>query len=191
MQDIHDGVGSRINLLLWGLRTHPPEPNAMESELQRCIDELRFAINPQKAGHETLHQALQGLVDRLQSRAGAQGIQLDYERLGPAMPVPSELGLHLYKVAQECLSNALRHSQANKVTVRLTQTDDSLELRVQDNGKGIAGWDSHVQQQAAASATAMGLRSLHSRTQSRGGDLVILSGPEGTCIDVRFRRSSS
>lgn len=188
VQDIHDGVGSRINLLLWGLRTQMPERQTIESELQRCIDELRFAINPKTAGHETLHQALQSLTQRLQSQARAQGIRLLYERIGDPAPVPSDLGLHLYKVAQECLSNALRHSQANEVKLQLSLSDTGLTLRVQDNGQGIPGWNNHTQQQDATrvSTTALGVRSLHSRAQSRGGHAHIQSGPEGTSIEVRF-----
>lgn len=191
VQDIHDGVGSRINLLLWGLRTQTPDPHHLETELQRCIDELRFAINPQQVGHETLNQALSGLCERLRDQAQARGTALLYEYQGSTHTVTSDLGLHLYKVAQEGLSNALRYSQASQVTVTLTHAESQVVLCIRDNGVGIPNWDNNLQGQINAPATAMGLRSLHSRTQSRGGQTQILSGPTGTTLTVRFTHKTT
>jgi signal transduction histidine kinase len=186
VNDIHDGVGSRINLMLWSLRTGSPQTTELESELQRCMEELRFAINPTYAGHETLHKALTDLCQRLKLQAHKEGIELDYERTGQPEPVASEVGLHLYKATQECLSNALRHSQATRITVILTQSRGHICIDVQDDGTGIPGWDESLQRQHEVKATSMGLVSLFQRISSKGGSVHIHSSSEGTRIRLKI-----
>lgn len=183
VSDIHDGVGSRINLLLWSLRMQTPDIDHIEDELQRCTEELRFAINPRESGHETLHHALQQLIHRMQKACAASNIALQYECTGPTIaPVPSDIGLHLYKASQECLSNALRYSQASLIVLRLTCNPDEVQIVINDNGCGIAYWDNAMQQQTKRLGTSMGLRSLQNRIQSRGGRCIIHSSALGTKI---------
>lgn len=181
VNDIHDGVGSRINLMLWSLRTESPPKEQLESDLQRCMEELRFAINPSHASHETLHKSLTDLSQRLKIQARRQGIKLKYERKGQPMPVASEIGLHLYKATQESLSNALRHSQATCIEVNLSQSRGHISIEVKDDGTGIPGWDESLQQQNFKS-TSIGLTSLFQRIKSKGGDVRITSSSEGTTV---------
>jgi signal transduction histidine kinase len=180
VSDIHDGVGSRINMLLWDLRSSASSPDRMEMELQRCMDELRFAINPVEAGHETLHKALGDLCQRLQQ--AAEHVQITYTRLGVVRPVRSDQGIQLYKVVQECLSNALRHSQARQIDVELIQLTETVRVVVKDDGVGIPDWDERAQTQTARKLTSLGLQGLQQRMRSKGGDAYIQSGPEGTRV---------
>lgn len=186
VRDIHDGVGSRINLLLWSLRSQQPSPSHIESELQRCMDELRFAINPTHAGYDTLHQSLSALCERLQAQCQKRGIVLQYIHHGQHAPIDSNTGLQLYKAVQECLSNALRHSRANKITIEWTQHPGILALAICDNGQGIPGWDNATQKQNAPALTSLGLSSLQSRIRSQGGHLHIHSDVDGTAIQIKM-----
>ena len=180
VSDIHDGVGSHINMLLWDLRSSGSSPERMEMELQHCMDELRFAINPAEAGYETLHKALGDLCQRLQ--LVAEHVQITYTRFGSARPVRSDQGIQLYKVVQECLSNALRHSQARQIDVELIQFTESVSVVVKDDGVGIPDWDERAQTQSTRKLTSLGLQGLHQRMRSKGGDAYIQSGPEGTRV---------
>ena len=182
VNDIHDGVGSRINLLLWSLRTKTPQAEQVESELQRCMEELRFAINPSQAGHETLHKALSDLCGRLKIQAANDGVVLGYQRSGLTAPVPSEVGLHLYKATQEVLSNALRHSQATTIQVALHQEAGQIYIEVVDDGTGIPDWDESSQTQRSQTVTSMGLKSLFHRIKSKSGQVHITSSTEGTRV---------
>jgi signal transduction histidine kinase len=184
--DIHDGVGSRINLLLWSLRTTQPTATHITHELQRCVDELRFAINPASATHQTLHQALSALIDRLQAHA-PPGLVLTYEHTGEStQAMPSDIGLHLYKAVHECLSNALRHSAASRISVRLDQRNQGVEVSVSDNGRGIPRWSNEQQVQIDRSASSLGLMGLRSRMQSRQGRCTIESSALGTHVRLAF-----
>ena len=180
--DIHDGVGARINLLIWSMRTRPPEPSHIAQELQACMDELRFAINPPTSGQQTLHKALDTLVHRLAAVAPAD-VHIAYQYAGPdAAQVPTDAGLQLYKAANECLSNALRHSGATQIGVRLERRAGEIAVTVQDNGQGIPDWDNALQQQTQRRSTSLGLVGLQQRMQQRGGRCQIESSAQGTCV---------
>lgn len=178
--DIHDGVGSRINMLLWDFRLSKSLPDQIELELQRCMDELRFAINPTEAGHETLHKALDDLCKRMQN--SAQQVKITYSRSGASSAVRSDLGIQLYKAVQECLSNALRHSQARQIDIALVQQPEMVEVSVSDDGVGIADWDEATQSQTSRKLTSLGLRGLQQRMRGKGGDAYIQSGAQGTRV---------
>ncbi len=184
ISDIHDGVGSRINFLLWGLRSSKPSLEQLELELQRCMDELRFAINPIESGQETLHKALQDLCARLQSHAGH--LQITYARRGSAHVVRPDLGIQLYKSAQECLTNVIRHSQASQVQIELLQTDLDVQISVRDNGVGIPHWDQVTQSQTQHQPSSLGLASLKRRMDGKGGTVSIQSSSKGTCVTCRL-----
>ena len=178
--DIHDGVGGRINLLLWGLRSDAMTVDGIELELQRCMDELRFTINPIEAGYETLHMALTDLCNRLNRTD--ESLRICYTRIGMGGHVNSDMCLQLYKVAQECLSNALRHGKAKTIALDLIQTDFQVHLSVKDNGVGIKDWDEAAQRQRNARVTSLGLEGIKQRMQRYGGKAHISSSHQGTTV---------
>ncbi len=79
----------------------------------------------------------------------------------------------LLRVAQEALTNVKRHAQASKVDVELSYVDDSVAVRVRDNGRGFA----------PAEATGFGLRGIRARVEQVGGDVLVDTAPgRGTCV---------
>jgi signal transduction histidine kinase len=103
----------------------------------------------------------------------------------------SERGLHLYKAAHEGLSNALRHSGATHIRVRLSHSETGVVLRIEDNGHGIPGWTAHAQPNTEIRATAMGLRGMQHRLHSLGGECIIESGPGGTRLSFVLPRQEN
>lgn len=186
VSDIHDGVGSRINLLLWGLRSHSPSYSHIESELQYCIEELRFAINPTNTGYETLHRSLSDLCERLQIQCRECGIKLQFSYQGQVATINSDIALHLYKAVQECLSNALRHSRADRIKLEWMQSDKVLSLCIQDNGRGIPYWNNDKQKQDIAQPTSLGLQGLRYRIFGKSGRIYIHSDSKGTIIRIEI-----
>jgi signal transduction histidine kinase len=189
--DIHDGVGSRINLLLWQLKLKPPSPAQIEDELRRCMDELRFAITPPHTGHTTLDNALQNLCLRLQAQCEITGLNISYNQTGTLQAIDTNTALQLYKIMQEAMANALRHSQASHLQIVLAQTQQALVLSLTDNGTGIARWDNTLQKQHNASSTSLGLQSLFNRAQIVKGTLLIHSSAQGTQVQVSIGRAAT
>jgi len=117
-----------------------------------------------------------GLADSLRRYAvlarRAYGIPVTFT--AAQMPV---LGVRveaaLYRVAQEALHNALRHSGASQVGVRLTRTARRAAVEVRDDGHGFV---------AEAPSAGVGLASMRERASAVGGALTIRSGPQGTVV---------
>ena len=187
-RDIHDGVGARLNLMLWRTRTAPLVATQLQDEIERTIEELRFAINPPHAATETLTEALCSLCQRSARWGHPLGIQVQFDEPAELGTLSSEHGLHLYKAAHEGLSNALRHSQASQIRVGLAAADHVVMLVIEDNGIGIPGWPGGETTGNFVRTTAMGLRGMQQRMKSLGGECIIESGAAGTRLSFVLPR---
>jgi two-component system, LuxR family, sensor kinase FixL len=76
---------------------------------------------------------------------------------------------HLYRIAQEAVNNALKHSKADEICISLKQNDDLIVLEVSDNGVGIDAVDSRVA--ITRKSRGMGLRTMQYRAGMIGGTL--------------------
>ncbi len=82
--------------------------------------------------------------------------------------------VHLFRIAQEAVTNAAKHAHASRIQIRLVEEDARLTLSVEDDGCGMP--------EQAGSPTGMGLRIMHYRARMIDGDLQIRSAPEGGTI---------
>jgi len=86
----------------------------------------------------------------------------------------------LYRIAQETLTNVVRHSGASAVTVVLLRNGNTLAMRIRDNGRGFLHGSPQL-----GSKGHLGLQGMHERAAIIGGQLTIESEPgRGTCITV-------
>jgi len=93
--------------------------------------------------------------------------------------LPTEIGLCLFRVLQEALHNAVKHSRVKRVEVRLTEQSNEVHLIVSDSGTGF-------DVEAAKQGTGLGLTSMQERVRLMNGTLRIESKPMGgTTIRVR------
>jgi two-component system sensor histidine kinase UhpB len=91
--------------------------------------------------------------------------------------VPRDVQIVAYRVAQEALSNAARHSGAGQLRVRLEHTDGSVELSIADDGRGFT-FDQ--------ASRGLGLAGMRERALLVNGDLRVESRPEvGTSVRLR------
>jgi len=97
--------------------------------------------------------------------------------------LPAEMETALYRVAQEALTNVLRHAQAEQATVRLRRSGDQAELVVSDDGRGFSVAEVVSQ---GARERRLGLLGMQERVHLLGGTLRVASTPgAGTCIVAR------
>ena len=99
-------------------------------EARRSVLDLRAAP---LEGH-SLTEALTHLVDAM-SNDGA--FEITFESVGGARPLPARIEAGIYRIARESLTNAVRHSGASKVLVKVITTPQGIELSVEDDGKGF------------------------------------------------------
>jgi NarL family two-component system sensor histidine kinase LiaS len=90
--------------------------------------------------------------------------------------LPLKVEQSLYRITQETLANAARHSHAGSVNMALVYDADKVSLRIEDDGSGF---------DVAQKPKGVGLRSIKERAESVGGTFVLESSPgKGTRIEV-------
>jgi signal transduction histidine kinase len=88
--------------------------------------------------------------------------------------VPEDIKIVIYRVMQESLTNAARHSKADTIHIRLKKDADRLELEVEDNG---CGFNSHDALESSDGLSGYGLRGMKERVEICGGSISIHSRP--------------
>jgi two-component system sensor histidine kinase UhpB len=183
-QELHDEIGQTLTAItIQAERAGEGDPALAPDALRRVADAVRESLDEvRRIARELRPEALDdlGLVNALIAlcrRVDAQqGPRVERE-LEAALPLlPAEVELVLYRIAQESLTNALRHSDARSVTVSLRADADSVTLRVADDGKGMP------KQLPAGTA---GLAGMRERALLVGGRLTIDSRP-GQGTEVRL-----
>lgn len=174
-RELHDGLGQQltgISLLVQGmaeqvkaanpsLSRHYDRLGSLLSSAIRSTRLLAHGLAPVSAGRGGLEEALKLLAE--QSTA-SYGIPITLElTVGQGIPLREQLGNELYRIAQEAVSNAVRHGKASRVTIRLVAGTADMELEVTDDGCGIPD--------DVSSSEGMGLRSMAYRAQNLHGRL--------------------
>jgi two-component system, NarL family, sensor histidine kinase UhpB len=185
-RDLHDEVNQSLTGLLLHLEAArakaPPEldrelaeTKALANGAMQELLTLARALRPTALDDLGLKAALAGHVEHL-GRSGE--IETVFEAEGDFSDLPAETQLVAYRVAQESLSNAVRHSGAEHVMVRLNRVGDRLELTVSDDGRGFLPDE--------ASEGGLGIPGMRERALLVGGELEIESRPPvGTRVRLR------
>ncbi|MGB3542084.1 sensor histidine kinase, partial [Rubrivirga sp.] len=109
-------------------------------------------------------------------------VVLDLDATGRRWPVPVQHAI--VRIAQEALSNAGRHAQADRITVSLIEDEGQAVLEVADDG---VGFDDHVRDVDHVRGGHFGLAGLRERAEALSGTVEITSAPgDGTRISARL-----
>ncbi|MEJ2736707.1 MAG: GAF domain-containing protein [Anaerolineae bacterium] len=171
---------------LW--ETDPQEGRALLAELRQlsrgALAEMRtllLELRPAALIEASLRDLLRQLGEAVAGRAGVP-VTVTVDDLGP---LPEEVHVAFYRIAQEALNNVVKHAQADQVTVSLRCLDDDsnqfwIELTIYDNGRGF--------DLAQVPAERLGLGIIRERAQAIDADLKIESSPgQGTRIAVAWK----
>ncbi|MCH5374044.1 MAG: sensor histidine kinase, partial [Planctomycetes bacterium] len=175
-RDLHDGLGQQLTglgFLAECLRHELSEsapPQALKAKrlvegIQDAIGQMQdiaFGLAPVGAGPDGLARALRRLAEEIDSIGQTQcRFVCDRSVVLDCVPTASEL----FRIAQEAVDNAMKHSGATEIEIRLRADQILLELEVRDNGSGI--------DPDASSKVGMGLRSMRERADAIGATLEI------------------
>lgn len=184
-QDLHDGLGQMltgIGLITKNLSQQlsmEKNPLAEEAEeinsLIKQADEQARSLARGLVPVEFDEKGLEAALERLKQNAEKLfDIECSLEVLGDIDFDDATQAIHLYRIAQEGVSNAVKHGGATKVSVHLASTDKHIRLRVADNGSGFAkNWDSEG---------GLGVRIMQFRARLVGGNLEISDVPDKGAI---------
>lgn len=185
-QELHDQVGQSLTVVLLGLKqleAHAPEGLRTELELLResartGLDDIRRVARELRPGvldDLGLHAALAALATDVAARGGP-AVRRTF---GPGLPaLPPETEVVLYRVAQEALTNVLRHADATKVELSLLRVGPHVVLEVRDDGRGISD--------PVSAQTGAGLLGMRDRSTLVDGQVDVTSTPgRGTTVRLR------
>ena len=180
-RDLHDGLGQHLTALeLLGqalvgrLKTAAPELVKPAQEITRHIREtitqtrlLSHNLSPVPLEADGLMLALSELAAGTQAMTGIKCEFVSDERV--LLPDANQ-ATHLYRIAQEAVNNALKHSRARRIGIALTERNRSWEMSVTDDGRGFSP--------ASEKHSGLGLRMMKYRAQLIGALLDINSAPD-------------
>ena len=185
--ELHDGLGQQltaIELRCQSLRQDlPPARPDLEREVSQICQFLREAIGqtrllacglaPLSLDSRGLAEALSGLAARM-SKDGQIKCALD-----SPLPVTVDddlVAVHLFRIAQEAVNNAVKHSGASRIVIHLGETDEAVHLVISDNGQGLPKTPNFSE--------GIGLQIMKHRASAIGAELKITSKDgEGVHID--------
>ena len=176
-QELHDQIGQNLTavvLELKRLQGHVTDEwadtLADAQELAReSLEELRrisYELRPAALDDLGLRSALESLATAVARRAD---IDVALEVAPDLPPLPADVELAVYRIAQEALTNAVRHSGCTRSRVRLSAEDDAVYLRVADDGRGLG----------ELPRSGGGVRGMRERALMIGGRLVLGVSDEG------------
>jgi signal transduction histidine kinase len=192
-RELHDEAGQILIGIKLALQVTAREIPDERTDLRRDLDELRELVNqatqrlkglarwlrPPTLDQLGLEIALRQLATDLEGKGGL-AIHLDLESPEPRLPQAWEIAL--YRIAQEGITNTLRHSKAQTATIELRCETGKVKLSVRDDGQGF--------DETETGARGLGLLGMRERAGMLGGVLTIDSAPNrGTLIQVEVPRT--
>jgi len=197
-REVHDELGqvlTAIKINLDWLERHIDNPEAkpqLDSQLERVVETAEMVDTAIQSVQRIATDLRPPILDNLgllaaietETRRFQQRYNIPCELQLPDEPLDlsRELGVAIFRVFQEALTNVARHAQATQVRVRLQADNAHVLLQVQDNGRGI-------RPEAIIDSRSLGLLGMRERAAVFGGDVAVAPiAPNGTQVTLRVRR---
>jgi signal transduction histidine kinase len=193
-RELHDETGQslllvRLQLEMMERKAHGPLAARLKDAralVESTVVELRrliAALSPTAVERLGIASALRHLV------AGFRKVHPAVVRLrmkGPLDAIPKQIRDVVYRVAQECLQNIAKHSQASIVRLSLNTADKTIGLRVSDNGTGVRAGEVN------GKPMSFGLTGMRERAALLSGTLAVSGGPgKGTTVILKLPRNAA
>lgn len=178
-RDLHDGIGSLLSSLKMKLLKSPDSINALSQEeatqvaalLNRSISDLRqiaYNLVPETLLKLGLEKALLDLGHLLKT----DQVNIILQVHGISNDIPQSQQMSIYRIVQELINNALKHSGCSEIVADCSQSDQTFLITVEDNGRGFDVTN-------AATKSGSGLGNLRNRVEAMSGTLQVSSSVSG------------
>ncbi len=161
MRDMHDGMGSNLMAMMLAARRGSAEPEAVARGLQTVIDEMRLMIDSMDSVGESLGSALILFRERAQARVTEAGFAFEWDDRseGKLPPLAPRAVLQVFRILQEAITNALKHSSGKRIAVTIR----SDGIAIADDGEAFTG----------PRTGGRGLDNMEARARAIGGNFTI------------------
>lgn len=187
--ELHDSLGSvlaGVSLMLAGAKTLASANDRLRRHLDRAQDQVKSAAEMTRALARGLMpvgshpgafvQAVEQLTNDLSM---VKSVVCELDTRGDFDDVPPEVGIHLYRIAQEAMSNAIRHGRATSIQIQLLDSARELSMRIEDNGRGFD------MAEVGRGQPGVGLQSMMARAKAIGGTFHIARAADaGGCAVI-------
>ena len=180
-RELHDSIGQQLVAMKMSLSAA-----GLTEDARRCVEMIQevrhlcYDLYPPSLEALGLASALHQIGRHC---GGGARFTLDCEPELEKARFDAEKEIALFRVAQEAVSNAIRHGRAGAIRVRLARRDGQIEMTVADDGQGFDA--------DGEGGKGLGLRSMTDRIEAVNGTIEFRSGAEGTSVSVRVPLSSS
>lgn len=187
-RDLHDTVSQELfasSMILSGLAHSAPDLTTKQlqeqlhtvegivNDAQNDLRILLLHLRPTELEGKSLSQGLHMILKELTDKAN---IQVIYKE--DVTCIPKHIEENLFRIAQEFISNTLKHAKANRLEVYLMQSESDLQLKMLDDGQGF--------DIDAARELSYGLKNIEDRVEDIAGILTLLSAKgQGVSMDIR------
>jgi PAS domain S-box-containing protein len=188
-RDLHDDINQRLALLAVGMDLLKENPPSSSAELRRQLTDLKERIADVSMGVQSISHQLHspqleylGVVAAMKAFcrefSARRSVEIDFKNDDIPQPLCQEVSLCLFRILQEALHNAAKHSQVRRFEVRLGCSANQLYLTVSDHGTGFDA-------ETVLNKGGLGLISMRERARLVNGTILIESKPmRGTTIRV-------
>ncbi|MFC6170898.1 sensor histidine kinase [Loigolactobacillus jiayinensis] len=194
-QDLHDSIAQGVYSSIMGVRhlesavqdadsaAFERQTKQIESQLYATLQEIKgmaLDIRPSVLDSFGLPAALKALAKRLEENTGIDITVV--ARDTAELKLSEDVQTVLYRIAQEAMTNALKHAQANEINLFLVAHEHEISLEVIDDGTGF-----DVKQHISFNGHSLGLLNMNERVKSLNGTFQITSEPgSGTTVTATF-----
>lgn len=194
-QDLHDSIAQGVYSSIMGVRhlestVNNADPEAfarqtklIESQLYATLQEIKgmaLDIRPSVLDSFGLMAALKALAKRLEENTGIDIIVVT--RDAEELKLSEDVQTVLYRIAQEAMTNAIKHAEANEINLFLVAHEHEISLEIIDDGTGF-----DVKQHVSFNGHSLGLINMNERVKSLHGTFQIKSEPgSGTTVTATF-----
>jgi PAS domain S-box-containing protein len=186
-QELHDGLGQHLTataflaeLLSQKLRERALPDGEDAARIERMLSEAISHTRRLARGLFPVELEANGLMAALDQLAAATRsvyrMECRFRCPVPVLVADNALAIHLYRVAQEAVNNAVKHSGCRRIDIELTRAHDSVRLRIADDGAGLAA--------RQAPGEGMGLRIMQHRAKLVGGSIQLESADSGLTVHM-------
>jgi signal transduction histidine kinase len=169
--DLHDGPLQKAVTLAMGRIENPAEQREVATDLVTELRELSSRLRPSILDDLGLPASIDWLLEHSMRGTDSHGT-LTLEGLDEDQRLDSDVELALFRVTQEAINNAVKHSSASELRISLERDEEQIALRIRDNGVGVKGAGS-----GRIPSSRLGLVGMRERVMQVGGHLEIHSQP--------------
>jgi len=192
-RELHDSIGGKLTAIKYGIEKKLRESGRSPRGTGVSMEDILLVVNEAIDETRRLSKNLRpSTLDDLGLLRTINGLCREFEELSDISirkdikiqenQMPELLKITIYRILQEAVSNAVKHSDAHSLCIRLEEDAGSIELAVEDNGKGFLV----EQTEPLSTATSgMGIESMKERAELTGGLFTLWSEPaKGTIVRV-------